>query len=158
MKKLSFLALCCCTILMLQCKPSGPDADMLKAEEEAIRNADMEWSNSAKQVDGHLSFFTEDAMVLAPNEASVSGKEAIGKILDEYHAMPGFSITWSPSDVEVASSGDLGYSIGTYNLSINDSLGSPMTDRGKYLTVWKKQADGTWKVAVDMFNSDLPAH
>jgi ketosteroid isomerase-like protein len=59
--------------------------------------------------------------------------------------------------VEVARSGDLGYSQGTYDLTFNDPSGKPMTDRGKYLEVWKKQADGSWKCAVDTFNSDLPA-
>jgi ketosteroid isomerase-like protein len=39
----------------------------------------------------------------------------------------------------------------------NDAAGKPMTDKGKYLEVWKKQADGTWKCVVDMFNTDLPA-
>jgi ketosteroid isomerase-like protein len=46
---------------------------------------------------------------------------------------------------------------GTYELSETDASGKPSTDKGKYLEVWKKQAGGDWKCAVDMFNSDLPS-
>jgi ketosteroid isomerase-like protein len=69
---------------------------------------------------------------------------------------PGFSLNWQPVKVEVAQSGDLGYTYGTYQLTMNDPAGNPVTDRGKYITVWKKQADGSWKSVADMFNSDLP--
>jgi ketosteroid isomerase-like protein len=47
--------------------------------------------------------------------------------------------------------------MGTYQGTMNDAKGKPITDRGKYVTVWKKQADGNWKVVVDIFNSNLPA-
>ena len=95
-------------------------------------------------------------MVLAPNEPIISGKDAIRNTLTQFYGMPGFAIKWRPNKTEVAMSGDLGYSMGSYELSVNDSTGKPMTDRGKYMTVWKKQQDGSWKAAVDMFNSDLP--
>ena len=84
------------------------------------------------------------------------GKEAIRKMVADLFAMPGFAVKWQPTKVDVSRSGDFGYSLGTYEMSINDPKGTPMVDRGKYATVWKKQADGSWKVAVDMFNSDLP--
>jgi ketosteroid isomerase-like protein len=48
-------------------------------------------------------------------------------------------------------SGDLGYSTGTYTATFGE-----MTDKGKYVTIWRKQSDGSWKVTEDMFNSDLP--
>ena len=96
-------------------------------------------------------------MVLAPNEQMASGKEAIRKVISDLFAMPGFSVKWQPTKVEAARSGDLGYAWGTYELTANDPKGNPMTDRGKYVEVWKKQADGSWKAIVDTFNSDLPA-
>jgi ketosteroid isomerase-like protein len=71
-------------------------------------------------------------------------------------ASPGFAVAWKATKAEVAQSGDLAYLIGTYELSVNDYSGKPVTDRGKYSEVWKKQADGNWKVVADMFNSDLP--
>jgi ketosteroid isomerase-like protein len=56
----------------------------------------------------------------------------------------------------VAKSGELGYTSGTYQMTFNDPSGKPISDTGKYVTVWKKQSDGGWKVLLDSFNSDLP--
>jgi len=58
--------------------------------------------------------------------------------------------------VEASRSGDFAYDIGTYQLTMNDPQGKPMSERGKYTVVWKKQADGSWKAVADMFSSDLP--
>jgi ketosteroid isomerase-like protein len=55
-----------------------------------------------------------------------------------------------------AHSGDLGYTIGAYEMTFNDPTGKTVSDKGKYVTVWKKQKDGSWKVLLDVFNTDLP--
>lgn len=122
----------------------------------AISKADSLWSTASATVDGHMSYFLEDAVILAPNEPLLSGKDAIRKMQDGLYAIPGFSIKWQANKVEVGSSGDLGYSRGNYELTMNDESGNLITDKGKYLTVWKKQSDGSWKVSADMFNSDMP--
>ena len=56
----------------------------------------------------------------------------------------------------MAGSGDLAYSTGAYEMTAPDDNGESSIDRGKYVAVWKKQADGNWKVAVDTWNTDLP--
>ena len=83
-----------------------------------------------------------------------TGKDAARKSWTESFTRPGFSISWKIDKVE-ASGGDLAYSLGAYEESMDDAKGNVLTDRGKYVTIWKKQADGTWKAAVDAFNSDL---
>ena len=70
---------------------------------------------------------------------------------------PGAAISWKATKVEVATSGDLAYVSGTYEERMTDASGKTVNDRGKYLEVWEKQADGTWKVVADIWNSDLPA-
>ena len=72
-------------------------------------------------------------------------------------ASPGLIISWKATKVEVAKSGDIGLVSGTYELTINDASGKPVNDRGKYVEVWEKQADGKWKCGADIWNSDLPA-
>jgi ketosteroid isomerase-like protein len=147
--------------LSFGCAPQDPPEmpDNRSADEAALRKADKDWSNAAqmKQVDSWVAFYTDDATVLPPNDKAASGKDAIGKTIGDMLALPGFSVSWQPTTVEVARSGDIGYAQGTYELMMNDPKGNPITDRGKYLEVWKKQADGTWKCSMDMFNSDLPA-
>src|SRR3990172_10002750 len=119
---------CCLALLALHCNQQQKPAPDSRAEEAAIREADVAWSKvaEAKQLDGHNAYFLEDAVVLAPNEAIVSGKEAIRKMVGEMFAMPGFAIKWQPTKVEAARSGDFGYSLGTYELSMNDPKGRPM--------------------------------
>jgi ketosteroid isomerase-like protein len=70
---------------------------------------------------------------------------------------PGLTISWKPARIQLAKSGDMGWVSGTYELTMNDTGGNPINDRGKYLEVWEKQSDGNWKCRADMWNSDLAA-
>ena len=54
------------------------------------------------------------------------------------------------------SQADLAYDRGTYSMTVTPPGAAPIEDRGKYLTIYRKQADGSWKIARVMFNSDLP--
>ena len=101
--------------------------------------------------------FTDDAVVLPPNDKTVTGKDNIRKPIAELLGLPSLSISWTPTKVEVAKSGDLAYLYGTYRLSATGPDGKPMDDHGKMLEIWKKQADGNWKCIVDTWSSDLPA-
>jgi hypothetical protein len=68
--------------------------------------------------------------------------------------MPGFALQFSPTKADVGAGGDIGYTTGTYGMTMNDAAGTPMTENGKYVAVWKKQPDGQWKVVEDIFNTD----
>jgi ketosteroid isomerase-like protein len=63
----------------------------------------------------------------------------------------GYTISWEPTKVDVAQSGDLGYSQGTYAQRTGDSNGK--TKKGKYVVVWKKEPGG-WKAVAEIANSD----
>ena len=154
-----FLTGCCTALLLLGCnQQQKPAPDTRVADEAAIREADIAWSTvaEAKQIDMFKSYFLDDCVLLGPNEPMAIGKDAIHKMIDGMFGMPGFSVKWQPTKVEAARSGDFGYSLGTYEMTYNDPKGKLMTDQGKYATVWKKQTEGSWKAALDMFNSDLP--
>ena len=127
--------------------------------EQALRDADAAWSKAAesKDLDKTVSYYSDDATVLPPNATAATTKEAIRKIWQDMLATSGFVISWKATKVEVAKSGDLGFVSGTYEVTMNDATGNPINDRGKYLEVWEKQADGKWKCGTDTWNSDLPA-
>ena len=127
--------------------------------EQALRDADAAWSKAAesKDLDKTVSYYSADAIVLPPNAPIATTKEAIKKIWQDMLATPGFVITWKATKVEVAKSGDLGFVSGTYELTMNDASEKPVTDKGKYVEVWEKKADGKWKCGTDTWNSDLPA-
>jgi ketosteroid isomerase-like protein len=127
--------------------------------EQALRDTDAAWSKAAasKHLDKTVSYYSDDATVLPPNAPIATTKEAIKKIWQDMFATPGFVISWKATKVEVAKSGDLGFVSGTYELTMNDASGKPVTDKGKYVEVWEKKADGKWKCGTDTWNSDLPA-
>lgn len=132
--------------------------DTRAADETALRNADEQWSKAAgaKDLDKTVSYYSDDAILMPPNRPLATGKEPIRAIWKAMIGAPGFSGGWKPTKVEVARSADLAYVSGSYEFTENDVSGKPVTDKGKYLVVWKKQADGSWKCVADMFNSDLP--
>ena len=129
------------------------------AEEANIRKLDAEWVKAAqtKQVNNWMVFYADDAVVLPPNDKAASGKDNIRKPVADLLGLPELSISWQPTKVEVARSGDLAYLYGTYDLSFRQPSGNVVSDKGKNLEIWKKQADGSWKCIVDTWNSDLPA-
>jgi uncharacterized protein (TIGR02246 family) len=130
----------------------------LKSDEAAIRQTDAEWVKAAKskKVDAWLAFYTDDAVVLPPNEEVAKGRESARKSVAELLALPGLSISWKPTKVVVGRSGDIAYLIGAYSLSFKNTGGKPLTDHGKLLEIWEKQSDGTWRCSADTWNSDLP--
>ncbi len=147
------------TLLVLVISGCAPQVDTA-AEQAAIRDlTDVQWLNAeqAKDVDTVLSFFADDASSFPPNASIVTGKEAIRARLSEEYSGPRFAISWQTTKVEVSRSGDLAYSHGTYEVTVNDPEGNPVTDKGKWVTVWEKQPDATWKVVADIWNSDGPA-
>src|SRR5262249_4030446 len=129
-----------------------------KAIEQALRDLDAQWSAAAaaKDLDKTLSFYSDDVIVMPPTAPAVTTKEAVRKLWQGLFASPGMALNWRTTKVEVAKSGDMAYTTGAYEFTINDSTDQPVNDRGKYLAVWKKQADGKWKCGVDIWNSDLP--
>jgi uncharacterized protein (TIGR02246 family) len=145
-----------CVLLLLGCNSSK---NTQAADEAAVRQTDADWSKAAqtKKVDDWVAFYTDDAVVLPPNDKKTTGKENIDKAIGGLLAMPGLALSWEPQKVEVARSGDLAYTQGTYVLTTTDAKGQPVTDRGKTAEIWKKQADGRWKCTLDMWSSDLPA-
>ena len=126
--------------------------------EQALRDLDAQWSAAAaaKDVDKTVSYYSDDAVVMPPNAPSATTKEAIKNAWKEMLTTPGAAISWKATKVEVAKSGDLACVSGTYEETTTDASGKPVKDRGKYVEVWEKQADGKWKCGADIWNSDLP--
>lgn len=150
----------CIVLLGLICGCTQQAAqDTREEDERAIRELGIEiWeATEAKDLERLMSFIAEDAMVLYPNTPILNGKDAIREIWRAYFAMPDFAMSGKDVKVEVSRSGDLAYVQGTCSSSMNDAVGKPITDKGKYIGILKKQADGEWKIAADIYNSDLPA-
>jgi ketosteroid isomerase-like protein len=148
----------CVALLSLALVITSSAADT-RATEQNLRDLDDQWSAAAgaKDLEKTVSFYSEDAIVMPPNASAATTKEAIRKVWQDLLASPGLVISWKTTKIEVAKSGDLACLSGTYELTMNDPSGKPINDRGKYVEVWEKHADGKWKCGTDIWNSDLPA-
>ena len=124
---------------------------------DAVLAADVAWERvyAVKDLDKSVAFCDEQASLLWPNIPIATGRAAVREAIT--HDFAAGDLTWKANNVGIARAGDLAYVSGAYQWKLHDASGKGFVDRGKYLTMWKKQADGSWKVLFDMFNSDLPA-
>jgi ketosteroid isomerase-like protein len=159
MKTKALFMFSCFALLSFTFVGTTSAADTKSATEQALRDADAQWSKAAeaKDLDKTVSYYAADAIVMPPNALEATTKDAIRKIWQDLLASPGLVISWKATKVEVAKSGDIGFVSGTYELTTNDASGKPVPDHGKYVEVWEKQANGKWKCGADIWNSDLPA-
>jgi ketosteroid isomerase-like protein len=98
-------------------------------------------------------FYTEGASFLPPNDKAIAGRAAISTWIKALPPVKDFKLT----PVEIEGRGDLAYVKGTFAMTlVPPGAPGPVNDVGKYLEIRRKQADGSWLIAVDIFNSDLP--
>jgi uncharacterized protein (TIGR02246 family) len=126
----------------------------LAAEEAAIRALDVAWVEAvaAKDAAATADFYATDGAIMPAGAPMAEGHDAVAGVWQSLFDLPGFSLTFAPTTVTVAESGDMAYDIGTYALGFDGDEGR-IEDNGKYVVVWTKEG-GEWKVAADIFNSN----
>ena len=151
--KTKFILTLCVALLPLGLICTAPAAGTKGTDEQAVRDADAQWSKAAaaKDLDKTVSFYADDAMVLPPNDTAKTSKDAIRALWKDLIGSV-TSVSWTATRVEMAKSGEMACLTGTYELTMNDGT----KDHGKYCEVWEKKG-GTWKCGTDIWNSDLPA-
>jgi len=106
---------------------------------------------------GMLASYTDDAVLMMPNEPAWRGRSGIEKGLDGFLGQVSLKDGGTTTG-DVMVSGDMAVETGTFTWTLQSKTGgADIKDQGKYLTVWKRQADGSWKAVRDINNSDLPA-
>ena len=123
-------------------------AGLAEADRTTIRQAD---ENYAK-FKGVAGLYTEDAILMPPSQAAVQGRAAI---MASWEGLPPIS-NFQLQVLEVEGRADLAYSRETYSIALSPTAAAPDEDHGKILAIWRTQADGSWKVLRDIWNSDLP--
>lgn len=134
--------------------------DSHEADAKAIRDTEDTWNKDfeAKDAARLLAHYSDDATLMGPGMPAAHGTEAIRKVLGEMVSDAALSLKFHAARVEVARSGDIGCTEGTYTMTMtNPVTKKPMTDKGSYVTVYKKQADGAWKAFSDIATSEVPA-
>ncbi|HSZ61555.1 MAG TPA: SgcJ/EcaC family oxidoreductase [Terriglobales bacterium] len=153
------LALCLTVALLtIACSTTpAPAPDTRAADVQAVKDVEAAWVKDAasKDADKWAGYFTDDGSGLYPGAATLNGKAAIRAAMVPLFADPNFALTFQSTRTVASKGGDMVYSEGTYSMTMTDpKTKKPMTDKGKFLTVYAKQADGSWKAVADTFNSD----
>lgn len=130
----------------------------LEAERAAILATDRPWQEAiaAKDVDRAVSFWSDDAVVLAPGQPSLVGRDAIRRFVTDSFKVPGFGIRWETTAVQVSPHGELAYAFANTTMTFSGPDGKPTAMKAKSVTVWRKGPDGAWKCVVDAWNDDAP--
>ncbi|MCH7820263.1 MAG: DUF4440 domain-containing protein, partial [Candidatus Marinimicrobia bacterium] len=113
---------------------------------------DYEFARTAVKKGPSAAFYlylADNAMQLPEGSLPIYGRTAIYETMKGDH----YDILWTPIKAEVARSGELGWTWGKYVVVVRNSDGTETEMYGKYLNIWRKQADGKWKVIVDMGNA-----
>ena len=125
--------------------------------EAQLEEITVKWVEAFKQRDFMTieGFYAPDGFLLPPNSPAIQGRQAIGEMWKSWRELPNVEISFGAVKGEASSSGDMAYEYGTYIFAYDTDSGR-ITDKGKYVTVWKK-IGGVWQVMTDIFNSNLPA-
>lgn len=161
-----------CLVVVLACSPSGRDdagpevsstpadsAAKLTAERGALMQADRDFARAFadRGVEGWVSFFDERGIQMPGGMAAAWGRAEVETLAGQLFEGPHFSaLTWEPVYAQVAASGDLGFTVGNYRAEGTNEEGETVVQEGNYVTIWHRQADGSWKVALDTGNPGPP--
>jgi ketosteroid isomerase-like protein len=132
---------------VFSCKP-GTNQNMKETWKQEIRDAELSFAKLLSEEGMHKAFVTfasEDAVLLR-NDSIINGKKEIDLFYKHNQTK---KLTWSPDFVDVSNAGDLGYTYGHYVYSYKDSTGQEQVVKGIFHTVWKRQADGSWRFVWD---------
>lgn len=124
-------------------------------EAKVLVQQDDAWSASAgkRDVDLLVSFYADDAVAYPPRDKAATGRAAIRAVWAGI-ADPNYSLSWKATTAGVSKAGELGFTAGTFLETTKRVDGKATTATGKFLCVWRKQADGKWKAVHDMWNYD----
>jgi uncharacterized protein (TIGR02246 family) len=150
------LAALALALASVACQPPAQEtAGRSEEDVTAIRASTESFAEAIRAGDwaGVAALYTEDAVFMPPNEPAVQGRAAIEAWMGAFPPLTEFS----PAVVDIDGRGDLAYVRGTISMTIvPEGTPEPIRETAKYVEIRRRQPDGTWLIAVDIFNSDLP--
>jgi ketosteroid isomerase-like protein len=131
-------------VTVVRSAPPAAKPDALLAADRAFDVATAE-----RKIDGFSSFLADNVATLRADQPVLRGKAALQQAWKALLENKSMSLRWQPISAEISKSGDLGYTVGSYTIARTDEKGGAALGSGKYLTVWRLQKDGSWKVEFD---------
>jgi ketosteroid isomerase-like protein len=131
-----------------------PRTDTLSAAQlrESMMQADRDFSSdfANRRIEAWVSWFDTAGMQVEPGGTTPRGHEQIRAHMMRTFGDTARILAWRPTTAEVSDDGTLGYTIGTYDFHVRGRDSAASASTGHYLTVWRRQADGSWKVLADI--------
>lgn len=144
-------------LIFAGCAGEAPPA--APADPSVLMDADRAFAAAVANggTDAWVSWFATDGAQIVPDAGEIRGSDAIRKLMAPLDD-PANKLTWTPLRADIAASGDLGWTTGTYVSTTTLPDGTTTERDGRYVTIWRKQADGSWKVVMDLGNpTERPA-
>jgi ketosteroid isomerase-like protein len=129
----------------------------ISVERTKLLERDAEWAAAAsagRNIERILSYWTDDAVVLPPGLRRIVGKAALRQYVQASMQIPGFRISWTSTDVIFSPDRNLAYMFSQNAVTMNGSDGTPATTKGRAVTIWRRESDGEWRCAVDIWNAE----
>lgn len=148
----------CASMTLTSCKENAVKVDTAAAEKQ-LRDNEAKWNAAyaSRDAEALAGAYADDAALANPGSALVTGKATIRKETAAFASDPNLKVAFAADRIQVAASGELAYARGHYSLTMTDpQTKQPANSTGSYLTVWKKQDDGSWK-AIEDFITPGPA-
>ena len=145
-------------LILSGCGDNSPAVNKV-AIEKSIQEVEtgMGKAMAAKDAAALTSSYATDAVLMAPGMPPIKGTDAIRAALSRMMADPNLKHNFASDRVEVADSGDMAATRGSYTMTATDPVTKkPVTEAGSYVTVFRKQKDGAWKAALDINTSEAP--
>ena len=126
-------------------------AALARENRDALLAADRAFdaATADKKFDGFSSFLADNVSTLRADQPVLRGKAAMQSAWKPLIENRSISLRWQPISAEISKSRDLGYTVGSYTITRTDEKGASIVGTGKYLTIWRLQDDGSWKVEFD---------
>jgi ketosteroid isomerase-like protein len=139
-----------------QAAPNPLTDSTVKPGKMVLFDLEARFARDVKEKGGaaFADWFADDGVALGNGAAPLIGKVAIVKSAN--WSPKDYQLTWTPTDATMGPSGDMGYTWGHFEGRSKDANGNPVLTGGRYMTIWRKEPDGSWKVVLDAGANDAP--
>jgi ketosteroid isomerase-like protein len=144
-------------LLLLFHQTSFSNQSASSGGKEEVKQADIDFSNMSRakgMAAAFIEYVAEDGVLLRPYSYPIIGKEKISELMNQDDGTV-FTLIWMPLDADIAESGEIGYTYGTWEMKIQNADKTEEIRKGTYATVWKKNKEGKWKFVLDTGNPGL---
>lgn len=157
MKRCTRLFTLLAVMLAAACSPPEVMVDM-EAEVASLTAAAQAYHDGAATMDleSIQALHSHDAVIYAPDTPTVDTWEGVQEFMAGFEAAPGIQVELELTDVVVSAGGTMGYSVGVGSITMDGPEGERIVEYTRDVHVWTKNADGEWKLVLDVWNSPVP--